>query len=241
MSIERSTEVAELFKALAQAQGEFTNAVENKNNPAFKSDYADLASVRAAVKAPLAKHGLAIMQHPITLNGQLWLQTSLVHSSGQYVASAFALNVEKPTMQGLKSAITYARRASMLSILGIAESDDDDGNEAEAYPKPKAPAPVKAKPEPKAQTTPAVPAQATQASQDSFESLGELVCPVGSLKGKPLKEVSTNDLGKYLDGLNNWLEKNKTDAATAEFYNKAESYYGKLVEVEERAAIKSPV
>jgi hypothetical protein len=132
-TIKTSEVFVDLAKALSQAQGEFTNAVMNSKNPHFNSDYADMESVRSATIEALTKYNLLIMQHPVTLNDALHLTTILMHSSGQWIESTFKLNVEKPTMQGLKSAMTYARRTAWLSILGVAEADDD-GNEAEKHP-----------------------------------------------------------------------------------------------------------
>jgi hypothetical protein len=131
--IETSQEIGELAKALAKAQGEFKDAVADSKNPHFDSFYAGLDSVRHATIDALYINGISFMQHPVTSDGKLCLTTMLLHTSGQFLKSTFQLNVEKPTMQGLKSAVTYARRIAWLSILGLAEADDD-GNEAENHP-----------------------------------------------------------------------------------------------------------
>jgi hypothetical protein len=53
---------AELYGALAKAQGEIVNAAKNAKNPHFKSDYADLASILDTVKPALSKNGIAVFQ-----------------------------------------------------------------------------------------------------------------------------------------------------------------------------------
>lgn len=131
--VTNSPEIVEIAKALNAAQAEFNDAITDSTNPHFNSSYAGLDSVRAATKDGLAKNGLSLMQHPITIDQKLCLTTILLHTSGQYFRSTFQLNVEKPTMQGMKSAVTYARRTAWIAILGLAETDDD-GNEAEKHP-----------------------------------------------------------------------------------------------------------
>lgn len=134
-----SEQINELADALAKAQGEIENAVADSTNPHFKSKYADLASVRAAIQGPLSKNGLAILQMPISRGNERLLVTRLMHRSGQWIEDECALLVDKPTMQGLGSAISYAKRYSLAAITGVAERDDD-GNEAEKHPKkPEAP------------------------------------------------------------------------------------------------------
>jgi hypothetical protein len=128
-----SEHINELATALASAQGEIENAVADAENPAFRSTYADLASVRAAIKAPLSKNGLAIIQIPTTLDGKTALTSRMLHKSGQWIEDTCVLLVEKPTMQGMGSAITYMKRYALAAMTGLAE-DDDDGNEATKHP-----------------------------------------------------------------------------------------------------------
>ena len=53
-----SEHINEIAAALAKAQGSMDNASKDRNNPAFKSKYADLASVRDAVIGPLTAAGI---------------------------------------------------------------------------------------------------------------------------------------------------------------------------------------
>ena len=147
-----STAPTALYTALLAAQGEFNPVVKNKQNPHLKNYYADLGAVLLAVTEPLAKHGLLIVQRFGPDQGGPILITEIVHAeSGQSIASELPIAVKDPTdAQKLGSAITYARRYSLMSILSLTADDDDDGNSA-AQPAPRKqpqaqPAPPPARP-----------------------------------------------------------------------------------------------
>lgn len=125
----------ELATALAKAQGEMKNATLNKENPFFKSRYADLASVRDTITPALTKNGLSIVQILAPENGSLMVSTRLIHSSGQWIESLFPIisDTNKPQVMG--SAISYARRYSLAAICNIATEDDDDANAAQEHGK----------------------------------------------------------------------------------------------------------
>lgn len=126
----QSTEINELAKALASAQAEMSNAPLNRQNPHFKSKYADLAAVRDATIPALAKHGLALTQVTTAGDNGFALRTMLTHSSGQWLASDYPIPLsDKPQIMG--SAITYARRYSWAALCGIAAEEDDDANAAQ--------------------------------------------------------------------------------------------------------------
>ena len=126
----RSPAINEIAGALALAQGEMQNAKINRINPHFKNRYADLASVRDAIHVALAKHGLATTQTMSCGDETFTLRTTLMHKSGQWIASDYPLPMNaKP--QELGSALTYARRYSLTSIVGISADDDDDAEGAE--------------------------------------------------------------------------------------------------------------
>ncbi len=128
--MEKSEQINELATALAKAQGEMRNAGKNADNPYFKSKYADLSEILKAAKEPLAKYGLAIMQLYDGMSGKdISVTTMLMHSSGQYIANTGNYPVTKQDIQGVGSAITYARRYSLAAMLGLAQ-EDDDGNTA---------------------------------------------------------------------------------------------------------------
>lgn len=117
-----------LVSALAKARAEFDAVTKNANNPFFKSKYADLSEVIGAITPALSANGLVVVQ-PIeqTENGLL-LRTQLYHVGGGVIESTFAIP-ENKDIQKLGSAITYVRRYSLSSLIGVAPQDDD-GNAA---------------------------------------------------------------------------------------------------------------
>lgn len=124
-------------EALSRAQAEIKHAILDCTNPHFKSKYASLTSVQDAYKKALEKHGFALIQKIITEGNDYFIETCLLHNSGENITSRFKLLVDKPTMQGLGSAITYGRRYGVSALLGIVDTEDDDGNAASQKPKQK--------------------------------------------------------------------------------------------------------
>lgn len=120
-----SEQLNDLAKALSAAQGAMENASKGKVNPHFKSKYADLGSIWDAIREPLAKHGLSVVQLPFTDEaGQIRVSTLLMHSSGQWIEASYALPPTKGDAQGFGSAITYMKRYA-LTGMGVAPEDDD--------------------------------------------------------------------------------------------------------------------
>jgi len=126
----RSKDLKELFTALAKAQGDFSTAGLTSENPYYKSKYADLKEVVLAARPALAKNGLAFVQPVIpNADGQNILHTILTHSSGQWIESRMRIVPPKNDVQSLGSYITYLRRYSLASLIGIVAADEDDDGE----------------------------------------------------------------------------------------------------------------
>jgi hypothetical protein len=133
----RSSELSELFTALAKAQAEFVSADRAGANPHFKSRYATLESVREATRKGRQNNALALVQMPTNAAGSNIAVTRLLgHSSGQWIESTFHVAPARFDAQGAGSAVTYLRRYSLMSILGIAAEDDDGEGAAVAGPQP---------------------------------------------------------------------------------------------------------
>lgn len=124
-----SEQINEIAAALAKAQGAMDNASKDRTNPAFKSKYADLASVRDAVNEPLSKAGIAYVQAAQTTADGVSVETRLIHTSGQWFACTVGAVPKAYDPQSIGSAITYLRRYGLMSMAGIAP-EDDDGNVA---------------------------------------------------------------------------------------------------------------
>lgn len=124
-----SENISELAKALAQAQKELKNPENTADNPFFKSKYAPLDAVLNLVRPVLAKHGLSIIQRPVSEEKQVGVETMLLHESGQYLmGEPYLLTPAKLDPQSAGGAITYARRYALSAMLGICGEDDSDGN-----------------------------------------------------------------------------------------------------------------
>lgn len=127
-----SSEINELATALAIAQGATQNAFMNRVNPHFKSKYADLSSVLDAIRLPLSSNGLSIVQTMQTNEYGMFLQTTLMHSSGQYITSEYPLPGPNAKAHEIGSALTYGRRYSIAALICNSADEDDDGNSAMA-------------------------------------------------------------------------------------------------------------
>jgi hypothetical protein len=125
--------MGEIHKALSKAQSKMKGAVKDSTNPHFRSRYADLESVIDALKAPFAECGLSYFQS-VSEDGQR-LITTIAHESGEAISGSVPLIIGKQDMQGVGSAITYARRYGLAALAGVSQTDDD-GNAACEPPKP---------------------------------------------------------------------------------------------------------
>lgn len=117
--------------ALIKAKKAFSPALKDKTNPAFRSKYADLGACLEAVNDALLDNGIALFQETFEdQGGGVTVQTVLLHESGETIHSGkLHLPATKQDAQGYGSALTYARRYSLMSVCGIAP-EDDDGNAA---------------------------------------------------------------------------------------------------------------
>jgi hypothetical protein len=127
----RSESIGELISALSAAQIEFDPVLKDSSNPAYKSKYADMASVIRATQPSLSKNGLAVVQFPISsvAEQQAGIETILAHKSGQFIESTYMLPAlmhgNRFDAQSCGSAFTYARRYAYQAAVGVAGEDDD--------------------------------------------------------------------------------------------------------------------
>lgn len=121
--------------ALVKAQRGFAPALKSSTNPHFKSRYADLAACVEAVIDSLNSNGIALIQKQHPHDGGVSVETIFVHESGETLsAGVLSVPAAKQDPQGYGSALTYARRYSLMAACGIAP-EDDDGNAASKAPK----------------------------------------------------------------------------------------------------------
>ena len=153
----RSESITHLAAALAKAQAEMPVAVFDATNPFLKSKYASLGAVIHASRPILAKHKLSLVQFPISEVRHLspalspveaerekaaaqqhrptpefiGVESILAHESGEFVAERILIPLieekGKTKVQCAGSTLTYLRRYSWASILGMYSDEDSDG------------------------------------------------------------------------------------------------------------------
>ena len=116
----------EIAAAFVKAQKDFLPAVKSSENPFYNSKYADLASCIDAVIGSLNANGIALVQHTSEADKGVIVHTTFLHESGEVMetGSIFFPAVQN-TPQAFGSALTYARRYSLMTACGIAPEDDD--------------------------------------------------------------------------------------------------------------------
>lgn len=125
----RSESISELAKALSKAQAVIEGASKDKNNPAFRSKYADLGNCWDAARKPLTDNGLSVAQFATSDETGVKVETMLMHASGEWLAEVLHIPLAKKDAHGVGAAITYGRRFGLCAVVGISP-EDDDGNKA---------------------------------------------------------------------------------------------------------------
>ena len=116
--------------AFVKAQKAFGPALKSSTNPHFKSRYADLSACIEAVVDALNNNGIGLIQRCYDAGAGVMIETVFVHESGEVMeCGILQVPASKQDPQGYGSALTYARRYSLMAACGIAP-EDDDGNSA---------------------------------------------------------------------------------------------------------------
>lgn len=125
-----------IYAAFVKAQKAFGPALKSSTNPHFRSRYADLSACVEAVVDALNDNGIALMQRTHPAENGVAVETILVHESGETLSSGILhVPASKHDAQGYGSALTYARRYSLMATCGIAPEDDDGNAATKAAPK----------------------------------------------------------------------------------------------------------
>ena len=195
-----SEQTGELMKALASVQPKMVVAAFDSENPHFRSKYAGLSAVREVAGA-LNEVGIAIVQDPQVVRRE-WkagedclalvevIVTTRLQLGEQWIESSLALRPAKDDPHGVGSAITYARRYTLSSIVGMAADADDDANAA-TVPDGKPPAEKKTEKK-QAETKEAAPKAAPLASDEQRAEVTSLFSALGLSDGQ-----KANALVKY--------------------------------------------
>ena len=126
----------QIASALVKAQKAFGPALKTATNPHFKSRYADLAACVEAVIGGLNDNGIALIQRNSLDDAGVTVETVFVHESGEMLeCGKLHVPASKNDPQGYGSALTYARRYSLMAACGIAPEDDDGNAGSKGTPK----------------------------------------------------------------------------------------------------------
>lgn len=132
------TETGGVYKAFNQFQKNMTAMDKGDKNPRFNSSFAGFDSV-AKVADGMYKYDLSWTQRIESNENEDFVVTEVMHSDGSklppsimrlYFNKKTISNEGKPvaTMQQFMSAVTYARRCSLMAICGMS-TNDKDGND----------------------------------------------------------------------------------------------------------------
>lgn len=121
----------DVSQALLKVQKEIPRIQKDSINPHYGNRYISLKALVEAVIPVLNNNGLVLTQFPTGTSQEPVLETVLtVAETAHSISSSMPLLLEKENPQGLGSAITYARRYGLMSILGLVADEDDDGQAA---------------------------------------------------------------------------------------------------------------
>jgi hypothetical protein len=189
----------EIMKAIVMAQKEISNAQTDATNQHFRSKYATLESYIEAIKGTLSKYDLAVIQS--IKNDPFEMVTTLAHISGETIETRIPLILTKNDMQGLGSAIKYARRYALAAFFNVGSEDkDDDANLTvqQTQEAQKKVAPQQQAPPPQSLTSPPISIKKpTEFNPSRFSSLSTKCFSFGKFKDKQWSSLDLNDLEKY--------------------------------------------
>jgi len=133
--MKRSESILELAKALAefQAKSHRINPQHFADAGKAKYDYAELADIVDEIRSLLTETGLVVVQSPRFEDGVVYVETTIIHKKSEEWSSGEVGIPVSPNADARAhgSAITYARRYGLCSMLGVVVAkDDDDGDRA---------------------------------------------------------------------------------------------------------------
>src|SRR3954463_11035470 len=134
-----SESIGTIAGALAKAQAELVNPEKSLSGTITMSGphggerafrYAPLSAGLEIVRTSLGKHEIAAVQTTAIdiAAGLVRLTTLLAHSSGEWISSEWPVCQvsETASPRRMGAALTYARRYSLFTLVGIAGEDDLD-------------------------------------------------------------------------------------------------------------------
>lgn len=109
-----------------------TAAIRTKSGASYDYQFASFPDVQRAVLPVFAKHGLAVIQGTADEDDSGFvIETTVLHSSGQWFQTRVRVPMRDATAQGAGSGFAYGRRIGMVGMAGLITNDiDDDGAKA---------------------------------------------------------------------------------------------------------------
>jgi hypothetical protein len=123
--MKQSQSIVEIAKALAALQVRIEDASSNAENKHLKNNYANLQSILETIRVPMAAVGLSFTQVPGFNDGVVYLDTQIMHVSGEWIQGTAAAPLTKQDAQGVGATLTYLRRYALAAMVGITQADDD--------------------------------------------------------------------------------------------------------------------
>jgi hypothetical protein len=204
----KSESIQNLSAALSKAQAEMPAIKFDSKNPFLKNDYASLGAIIAGARPVIAKHGLSVSQLTFGEEGVAGVETVLMHTSGEWISSSISMPVGeekgKSSAQVAGSIVTYLRRYSLASILGIYSDEDGDGNKVEPERKP---------------TRVALP---KEKSVDDPMTI-ERAMKVQNSEGVSYGDIPNDKLQAMIIGINKGLQNGLDDEKRAEYLEKKQA------------------
>jgi hypothetical protein len=119
------------LSALLAVQSEAPRSRRTRPTRTSHSKFTGLDTIVEKVGPLLVKHRLVWITKPGRDELGPYLEYRLVHvDSGDGLIGRMPLLLSKDDSQGLGSALTYARRYALVSVLNLVADEDDDGNSA---------------------------------------------------------------------------------------------------------------
>lgn len=191
--MDKSDSIKELAGALAKAQAEIKAVAKDRTNPHFRNRYATLDAIVDAVRPVLAKQGLSVIQGVVNHADGFAVETTLLHSSGEWMRNSVPMMVGKQDAQGVGSALTYGRRYGISALLSLSTDEDDDGEAASKQPTKK----PEQKPASKSEPKPAHDREWDGTDHDAMSY--PFPVPNHPQHGTPMGEMQTAVLQKFIE------------------------------------------
>jgi len=206
----KSESIQNLSAALSKAQAEYPAIKFDSVNPFLKNGYASLGAIIAGARPVNAKHGLSVSQLTFGEDGVAGVETVLMHTSGEWISQSISMPIGdekgKSNAQVAGSIVTYLRRYSLASILGIYSDEDGDGN----------------KPEPERKPTRTAKPTAQAKPDDDFMTI-ERASKITNSEGVAYVDLPNDKLQVMVIGINKALQNGADDEKRAEYLEKKQA------------------